>query len=269
MTKIVHVRNIRRIPTPDVVCDLTVDGNHNLFIRDEGSSDHVLVHNCQAAEFNLDENRMLRPLIGLTKGEMWSAERLCVEYGMNHYSHSIVKKADRSRLEQLPLKHVAEYGALDVALPLRVMRMQRALAKYRNDHLPNRPYAKFDKYVMEAEAAKLQQFCFHPETYIATERGPMLMSDVVHAIDQKPRVWSYNHDSEQIELDDVTATSEHETPEDMVRLHYPGGSVCVTESHELWCENRKCYVRASDVTPDDDLLLCDLLELSHVVTTIS
>jgi hypothetical protein len=133
----------------------------------------------QAAEFNLDENRMLRGYLGAKKGEMWALERLCVEYGMDHYEHAPVGKADRTRLEALPLRDVAPYAALDVVLPIRLMRMQRAIARFRDSRIPGQPYRRFDLSVTDVASSQLQQFAFMERnglkvdtTYVTKMQGP-------------------------------------------------------------------------------------------------
>jgi DNA polymerase I-like protein with 3'-5' exonuclease and polymerase domains len=133
----------------------------------------------QAGNFNLEENAMFRHLLGMKKGEFFSLERLCIEAGMHHYDRGTLKKSDRNRLEALPIKDVAEYGALDVTLPIRLMRMQRALARYRNSRHAHHPYAMFDQAVMEVEGPKLQQFAFVERNglkvdtdYVVSMQGP-------------------------------------------------------------------------------------------------
>ena len=118
------------------------------------------IYDTSIGQFNLDESYEARKLIGYKKGEFWSLERLCIESGMDHYNRTKLGKGDRTRLETKPLEDVAEYAGVDVVLPLRLMKMQRAIAKYRNERIAGRPYERFDKNVIEVDGIKLQQITF-------------------------------------------------------------------------------------------------------------
>lgn len=234
-----------RIDSDGDVCDVTVDKNHNLFVRSKIGHAPILSHNC------LDENTMFRKMAGFSKGEFYTLERMALEFGMNHYQHTKIGKGDRTRLRDLPIRDVAEYAATDVVLPIRLMRMQLALAKFRDGAFADRPYRRFFECVTQVGGRKLQQFCFHPDTWVATEHGSLKLIDVVR---EPCRVWSFNHDTGRRELRNVVVTSEHETPEDMMEITYEGGTVRVTASHELWCVNKNAYIKARDIEPSDELL---------------
>lgn len=118
------------------------------------------VYDCQTAAFNIDENTMFRKMAGYGKGEFYTLERMALEFGMNHYQHTKVGKGDRTRLRDLPIEQVAEYGAADVVLPIRLMRMQIALTRWRDEQSPEKPYRRFVECVTEVGGRKLQQFVF-------------------------------------------------------------------------------------------------------------
>lgn len=44
--KTVTVKKVRKIPRPELVCDVGVEDNHNLFVADKPTDTPVLVHNC-------------------------------------------------------------------------------------------------------------------------------------------------------------------------------------------------------------------------------
>lgn len=126
------------------------------------------VYDVQGGQFNLDEMHQGRKRLGFAKGEYWGLERLCLEAGMNHYQHSEIGKGDRARLATVPLDLVAKYGAIDVALPIRLMMMQRTLARWRTKRMQGQPYKDFYKAVTQVEGMKIQQFC-------AMERNGLLV----------------------------------------------------------------------------------------------
>lgn len=128
----------------------------------------------QAGAFNLDENRQALKMIGANRGDIWGLERLCFEFGMDHYTRTKLGKSDRSRLESKPLEDVAEYGGVDVVVPIRLMRMQQALAAWRSDQMPGRPYDRFRKHVMEVEGIKIQQFVFMERSGLKVDVDYML-----------------------------------------------------------------------------------------------
>jgi len=130
--------------------------NHNVF-------------DVQAAAFNLDEMQQGRFLIGYAKKEeTWALGRLCIEAGMPHYQNTEIGKGDRGRLAALDIELVAKYGAVDVVLPIRLMRMQLALAKWRSEHFHGHPYTKFAQAVIQVDGVKIIQF-------VAMERNGLLV----------------------------------------------------------------------------------------------
>ena len=128
------------------------------------------VYDCQTAAFNIDENTMFRKMAGYSKGEFYTLERMGLEFGMSHYQHTKLGKGDRTRLRDLPLEDVAEYGAADVVLPIRIMKMQLALVKWRDEMNPDRPYRRFFECVTQVGGRKLQQFVFMERNGLLVDR---------------------------------------------------------------------------------------------------
>jgi DNA polymerase I-like protein with 3'-5' exonuclease and polymerase domains len=127
-----------------------------------------------SAEFQLDENRVNRKYIGYGPGETLGLERLCFEYGMDHYQQTRLAKSDRENLIAQPLKHVAEYGAVDVIDPIRIMKMQRELAKWRSEHMQGDPYQLFSKNVLEVDGVRILQFVFMERNGLKVDTDYML-----------------------------------------------------------------------------------------------
>ena len=100
------------------------------------------------------------------------------------------------------------------------------------------------------------EYCFDPETYVWTERGPIQIKDLVD-MDDKPRVWSFNTKSGTPELKPILLSSRHSTNERLVEIEYDGGTIRVTENHKVWSETRKCYIEAINIQPDEEVLLLE------------
>lgn len=98
------------------------------------------------------------------------------------------------------------------------------------------------------------EFCIHPESWVVTERGMVQMKDLV-VMGNPPQVLSYNHKTQQEEYKPLLATSTHPTDQRMVEISYEGGSIRVTEDHEVWSVTRGSYVKAKNLTSDDEVLL--------------
>jgi DNA polymerase I-like protein with 3'-5' exonuclease and polymerase domains len=112
------------------------------------------------AQFNLDENREGRKKgFGYSSQDTWGLERMTFEYGMDLYTRTKLGKADRSRIAAKPLVDVAEYGAVDVIVLQRMLKMQKALAAWRNERIPGQPYQRFVKHLVNVEGIKLNSFC--------------------------------------------------------------------------------------------------------------
>lgn len=67
-------------------------------------------------------------------------------------------------------------------------------------------------------------------------------------------VVSYNHKSNSFELKAIESITRKETVE-LFDIEYEGGVIRCTGNHEFWCVNRNSYVRASELTEDDELLV--------------
>lgn len=101
-------------------------------------------------------------------------------------------------------------------------------------------------------------FCFDPQTIVCTEAGDVTIADLV-AQDKPPRVWSFNHDSQKLELAEIVGKSRHATKRRMVEIEYEGGSLRVTEDHKIWSVTRNAYVEAASLLDDEEVLILDEL----------
>lgn len=98
------------------------------------------------------------------------------------------------------------------------------------------------------------EYCFDKDTLVQTEHGYIRIEDLVK-LEKPPKVWSFNHTTKVRELKDIEVATKHETDEEMFEIEYEGGSLQVTANHKIWCVNRQAYVRAKDLTCDDELQL--------------
>ena len=95
--------------------------------------------------------------------------------------------------------------------------------------------------------------CFHPDTYVMTNRGKMKISDIVSSKD-RPLILSYNHSKKQTEFKPVENAWRKPSNKPMVELEYEGGKVLVTYDELIWCVNKNRYVKAGNLSEDDEIL---------------
>lgn len=97
------------------------------------------------------------------------------------------------------------------------------------------------------------EYCFHPDTLVCTEDGPIKIKDLV-ASQVKPKVLSFNHATQKEELKEVLFASEHPTLEDLYEVEYEGGKVRITGNDKIWSVTRNSYVRVDELRVDEDVL---------------
>lgn len=98
------------------------------------------------------------------------------------------------------------------------------------------------------------EWCFSKDTYVETEVGKLSIVEVVNS--KTPlKVWSFNHTTKERELKSVLLKSKHPPKERMIAIDYGSGTIKVTESHKIWSITRKAYVKAKDLTVEDEILL--------------
>jgi DNA polymerase I-like protein with 3'-5' exonuclease and polymerase domains len=98
--------------------------------------------------------------------------------------------------------------------------------------------------------------CLSLDSYISTEIGMVKLNDFIDMLD-KPRVYSFNHVTEQVELKPVCNDSIHTTEEDMYEIEYEGGTITVTGNHKIWSKTRNDYVRADAIEEGEEVLVND------------
>lgn len=113
-------------------------------------------------------------------------------------------------------------------------------------------------YAHEVYDCQTGSFCFDPQTVVCTEAGDVIIADLV-VQDKPPRVWSFNHDSQKLELAEIVGKSRHATKRRMVEIEYEGGSLRVTEDHKIWSVTRNAYVEAASLLDDEEVLILDEL----------
>jgi DNA polymerase I-like protein with 3'-5' exonuclease and polymerase domains len=121
-TKIVKVKSVKYIEHNNMVCDITVEDNHNLFVCSEISKKPILVHNC------LEEN--MKVLNTVTGKGYYSLANLTMQYGSDIYYRIEFGKSKRTTIESAPLSEgLIQYGCLDVVVPLMIHEKQIQRAK--------------------------------------------------------------------------------------------------------------------------------------------
>lgn len=113
------------------------------------------------------------------------------------------------------------------------------------------------EYPMKANKAQIESYCFHPDTFIVTDKGRVKISELVNRVEagEKFKALSYNHTSQESEFKPVSKVWSKPTTDNMLEIEYEGGSIKVTENHEVWSVTRGCYVKAIDLTEDDEILV--------------
>lgn len=96
--------------------------------------------------------------------------------------------------------------------------------------------------------------CFSLESYVSTEIGKIKFSELLEMA-QQPKVYSFNHETQQKELKPIGTQSIHPPEEDMYEIAYEGGTVTVTGNHPIWSQTRKEYIRADDIREGEEVLI--------------
>lgn len=121
ITKVKRITYLDASETSNLISDITVDENHNLFVSDKVMNSPVLVHNC------LDENKkFLSDLVG---DYYYSLGNVSPQYGFNGYFEAEFSKADRANISKVDLdEKVLRYMSYDVCVPLAIHRAQKRRA---------------------------------------------------------------------------------------------------------------------------------------------
>lgn len=107
--------------------------------------------------------------------------------------------------------------------------------------------------------------CFHKDTEVLTKNGPKKISDVT--LDDE--ILSYNIDADVYEYINPVAIHENDTEEsDKLELTFEDGSIVkCTSNHEFYTTNRG-WVKASDLTEEDDVKNFNQTHLSMKLKSI-
>lgn len=115
--------------------------------------------------------------------------------------------------------------------------------------------------ILKIDFAAHEVRCFHLDSYVHTEAGMMQFRHFLYMPKEtRPRVYSYNHATGEVELKAVGTQSIHVPENDMYELHYNGGMIPLTGNHPLWSNTRKAYIRADDMKVGEDVLLEDVTD---------
>lgn len=98
-------------------------------------------------------------------------------------------------------------------------------------------------------------FCFHPDTLVETEQGPLPISKLCSREFKDTLVKSFNHITGQVELKPILSSVTLRNLKPMVEIAYEGGRVSVTEDHEIWSNTRNCYIEASKIEEGEEILV--------------
>lgn len=129
--------------------------------------------------------------------------------------------------------------------------------RYGDDFYFTHEFSKAQRVTIAANplSKPVLEYCIDPSMFIVTEAGKVNIMDYINNKDNYGKVLSFNHEKNLLEWKDCTNTSVHSTNQDMFEIEYDGGSIRVTEDHEVWSVTRNAYVKAKDLTEDDEILV--------------
>jgi DNA polymerase I-like protein with 3'-5' exonuclease and polymerase domains len=98
-------------------------------------------------------------------------------------------------------------------------------------------------------------FCFHPDTLVETELGPLSISKLCSKDYQDTLIKSYNHSTNQVELKPILSSITLRNLKQVVEISYEGGEIAVTEDHEIWSVTKNNYVQASKIEISEEIIV--------------
>lgn len=110
--------------------------------------------------------------------------------------------------------------------------------------------------ILKIDFAAHEVRCFSLDSYVNTEVGMMQFRELLALpMQDKPRVYSFNHDTRKVELKPVGTQSVHATEEDMYEVEYEGGVVSLTGNHLVWSQTRNSYIRTDCIQEGEDIII--------------
>lgn len=137
--------------------------------------------------------------------------------------------------------------------------LDQIFCSYGNDFYYQAAFGKSDRVtIVSSELNRdVLNYCFHPDTYVETDKGKVKIKTIVDCID-KYRILAYNHIDRILEYKPILAGTKFDCDEDMYEIAYAGGTLRVTENHELWSVTRQCYIKAKDLHEGEEVLSVNL-----------
>lgn len=102
-----------------------------------------------------------------------------------------------------------------------------------------------------------QERCVHEDVKVLTENGPLKIKDICDN-ELKINVWSFNHQTEELELKPVTSYSIQSQSDDWYEIKLETGeSITLTGNHLVWLPDLESYRRVDQIEVGDFFLLKD------------
>lgn len=98
------------------------------------------------------------------------------------------------------------------------------------------------------------KYCFHGDVLVSTDKGLVPIKDLVCNFTEY-KALSYNHCTQELEYKTIVASSVTIPKEPVIELQFEGGTLTVTESHEVWCVNKNAYIAVRDIELGDEVLI--------------
>jgi DNA polymerase I-like protein with 3'-5' exonuclease and polymerase domains len=122
------------------------------------------------------------------------------------------------------------------------------------EHIKRLFVAEKGRILIKVDYSAHEVRCLSLDSYVSTENGRIQLRSLLD-MPIKPLVYSYNHDTLEVELKPVGTQSIHPPEEDMYEIEYEGGKITVTGNHQIWSVTRNSYVRADEIMEDEELLI--------------
>lgn len=107
---------------------------------------------------------------------------------------------------------------------------------------------------MKATAQEKKDGCLHCGTLILTNKGNILIEEIVKNISLY-KILTYDYETEKIEESEIIEYQVKENNNDWYEIELENGvKVKLTGNHKVWIENLKCYREVKFLTERDEIL---------------
>lgn len=110
------------------------------------------------------------------------------------------------------------------------------------------------KYLLKRRSLLICDECFPANTQISTNKGYI----PIEKIKKGDYVYSYNHKTRTVELQEVVRKSISKKRHKLLRINHENGSLTCSEDHPIWSKTRNKYIEARNLLPGEECLFTSL-----------